>query len=74
MRTIKGPGVFLAQFSRDEAPFNSIKGLAGWAAGKGFKGVQRGRRMTADNGASSTAEDRTHSGCKNYCLCMQHSI
>jgi sugar phosphate isomerase/epimerase len=40
MRTIKGPAVFLAQFAGDEAPFNSIEGLAGWAAGKGFKGVQ----------------------------------
>lgn len=40
MRTIRGPGVFLAQFARDEAPFNTIEGLAGWAAGKGFRGVQ----------------------------------
>lgn len=40
MRTIKGPGVFLAQFATDEAPYNSLDGLAGWAAGKGFKGVQ----------------------------------
>lgn len=40
MRTIKGPAVFLAQFAGDEAPFNSIDGLAGWAAGKGFRGVQ----------------------------------
>lgn len=40
MRTIKGPGVFLAQFAGDEAPFNTLKGLAGWAADKGFKGVQ----------------------------------
>ena len=40
MRTIKGPGVFLAQFARDEAPFDSIEGLAGWAAAKGFKGVE----------------------------------
>ena len=40
METIKGPGVFLAQFAQDIAPFNSIEGLAGWAAGKGFKGVQ----------------------------------
>jgi sugar phosphate isomerase/epimerase len=40
MRTIKGPGVFLAQFARDEAPFNTIDGLAGWAAAKGFKGIQ----------------------------------
>ena len=40
MRTIKGPAVFLAQFAGDEAPFNTLDGLAGWAAGKGFKAVQ----------------------------------
>ena len=40
MRTIKGPGVFLAQFARDEAPFDTIDGLAGWAAAKGFRGVE----------------------------------
>ena len=40
MKTIKGPGVFLAQFAADQAPFNTLAGLAGWAADKGFKGVQ----------------------------------
>ncbi len=37
---MKGPGIFLAQFIRDEAPFNSLEGLCGWAAGHGFKGIQ----------------------------------
>jgi sugar phosphate isomerase/epimerase len=40
MRTIKGPGVFLAQFANDGAPYNSFAGLAGWAKAKGFVGVQ----------------------------------
>jgi len=40
MKTIKGPGIFLAQFAGDDAPFNSLKGMAGWAAGLGFVGVQ----------------------------------
>lgn len=40
MKTIKGPAVFLAQFIGDEAPFNSLKSIAGWAADIGFKGVQ----------------------------------
>lgn len=40
MKTIKGPGIFLAQFVRDEAPFNSLKGLAEWVSGIGYKGVQ----------------------------------
>ncbi|WP_439155095.1 sugar phosphate isomerase/epimerase family protein [Yoonia sp.] len=40
MRTIKGPGVFLAQFAGDDAPYNTLEGMAKWAAAKGFKGVQ----------------------------------
>lgn len=40
MKTIKGPGIFLAQFAGDEAPFNSLESLADWVAGLGYKGVQ----------------------------------
>lgn len=40
MRTIKGPGIFLAQFAGDEAPFNTLPSICQWAAGLGFKGVQ----------------------------------
>lgn len=40
MTTIKGPGIFLAQFLGDQAPFNSLESICKWAAGLGFKGVQ----------------------------------
>ena len=40
MKTIKGPGIFLAQFAGDDAPFNTLEGMAQWAAGLGFAGVQ----------------------------------
>ncbi|MGA2169109.1 MAG: sugar phosphate isomerase/epimerase [Terracidiphilus sp.] len=40
MKTIKGPGIFLAQFAGDAAPFNTLGGMAQWAAGLGFEGVQ----------------------------------
>ncbi|MTI00372.1 sugar phosphate isomerase/epimerase [Roseibium sp. RKSG952] len=40
MKTMKGPGLFLAQFAGDTAPFNSLEGMAGWAAGLDYKGVQ----------------------------------
>lgn len=40
MRTMKGPGLFLAQFAGDTAPFNSLPGMAGWAASLGYRGVQ----------------------------------
>lgn len=37
---IKGPALFLAQFAGDEAPFNTLGGIAKWAADLGYKGVQ----------------------------------
>ncbi len=38
--TMKGPGIFLAQFASDEAPFNTLDAICGWAAGLGYAGVQ----------------------------------
>lgn len=40
MRTLRGPGLFLAQFTGDHAPFDSLQGLAAWAAGLGYVGIQ----------------------------------
>ena len=39
-KTMKGPGLFLAQFAADEAPFDSLSSIVGWAAGLGYRGVQ----------------------------------
>jgi sugar phosphate isomerase/epimerase len=40
MTTLKGPGIFLAQFLGDVAPFNDMRSICRWAASLGFKGVQ----------------------------------
>ena len=40
MKTIKGPGIFLAQFAGDEAPFNSLEAICLWAKGLGYAGIQ----------------------------------
>ena len=40
MKTIKGPGIFLAQFVDKQAPFNSLDGMCKWAADLGYKGIQ----------------------------------
>jgi sugar phosphate isomerase/epimerase len=40
MRTIKGPAIFLAQFEGDIPPFDSLAGMARWAAELGYKGLQ----------------------------------
>ncbi|MDQ0607539.1 sugar phosphate isomerase/epimerase [Variovorax sp. W1I1] len=37
---IKGPGIYLAQFASDSAPFDSWASITRWAGGLGFKGVQ----------------------------------
>ena len=37
---IKGPGLFLAQFAGDAAPFDTWDGITRWAASLGFTGVQ----------------------------------
>ncbi|MFT4151458.1 MAG: sugar phosphate isomerase/epimerase [Paracoccaceae bacterium] len=57
MRTIKGPGLFLAQFAGDEAPFNSLAGISRWASDLGYRGVQiptwDARLFDLDRAASS---------------------
>lgn len=40
MKTIKGPGIFLAQFLDDKAPFNNFNNICEWASALGYKGVQ----------------------------------
>ncbi|MFT6169012.1 MAG: sugar phosphate isomerase/epimerase [Celeribacter sp.] len=38
--TMKGPGLFLAQFAGADAPFDTLENITKWAAGLGYKGVQ----------------------------------
>ena len=40
MKTIKGPGIFIAQFIGDTAPYNDLKSICQWAKSLGFTGVQ----------------------------------
>lgn len=40
MQTIKGPGIFLAQFMGDTAPFNDLVSICKWAKQLGFEAVQ----------------------------------
>jgi sugar phosphate isomerase/epimerase len=57
MKTIKGPAIFLAQFAGDKAPFNTLGGIAKWAAAQGYKGIQipswDGRLIDIKKAASS---------------------
>ena len=40
MTTIKGPGIFLAQFMGETAPYNNLKSICLWAEALGYKGIQ----------------------------------
>lgn len=40
MKTLKGPGIFLAQFVGPNAPFDRLDTIAKWAADLGYKGLQ----------------------------------
>src|ERR1700690_634498 len=40
MKTIKGPGLLIAQLADERPPFNTLPSIAEWAAGLGYKGLQ----------------------------------
>lgn len=56
---MKGPGIFLAQFMGDEAPFDSFPAICSWAADLDYVGVQLpswdARCMDLDKAAESDA-------------------
>ena len=62
MRTIRGPGVFLAQFVGAQPPFDTLDGLAGWAAERGYVGVQ-----IPCGGAGSILDLRRAAASQDYC-------
>ena len=40
MKEIRGPAIFLAQFLRDEPPFDRLDTIAEWVASLGYQGIQ----------------------------------
>lgn len=60
MKTIKGPGIFLAQFMGDDAPFNSLEGICQWAADLGYKGIQIPTWETRLIDLEKAAESKTY--------------
>jgi sugar phosphate isomerase/epimerase len=40
MKTIQGPGIFLAQFASDRTPFNTLDTICAWAESLGYLAVQ----------------------------------
>jgi sugar phosphate isomerase/epimerase len=62
MRTLKGPGIFLAQFIGTEPPFDRLDTIAEWAAGLGYVGVQM-----PTGGADSFFDLEQAAGSQAYC-------
>ncbi|MFD2145993.1 sugar phosphate isomerase/epimerase family protein [Mucilaginibacter antarcticus] len=60
MKTIKGPGIFLAQFLGDTAPFNTLDAICKWSADLGFKGVQIPSWATSYFDLQKAAESKTY--------------
>ena len=60
MKTIKGPGIFLAQFVGDSAPFDSFDAICGWAASLGYKGVQVPTWVSSLIDLKQAAESKTY--------------
>ncbi|MCC8423316.1 sugar phosphate isomerase/epimerase [Mucilaginibacter sp. UR6-11] len=60
MKTIKGPGIFLAQFLGDTAPFNTLEEICQWSKSLGFKGVQIPSWATSYFDLQKAAESKTY--------------
>ena len=60
MTTIKGPGIFIAQFIGDEAPFNALESICQWAKDKGFVGIQIPTSDTRFIDLQKAAESKTY--------------
>lgn len=59
MNAMQGPAIFLAQFVREQPPFDTLDALCRWAAALGYQGLQvpawEARHIDLDTAASSSA-------------------
>jgi sugar phosphate isomerase/epimerase len=60
MKTIKGPGIFLAQFAGEEVPFNTLPAICDWAKSLGFVGIQIPTNDTRFIDIQKAAESKTY--------------
>lgn len=70
---MKGPGIFLAQFGSDIAPFNTLESIAAWAAGLGYKAVQIPTWDTRFFDLQKAAESQTYAD-EIIGICAAHGI
>jgi sugar phosphate isomerase/epimerase len=60
MTTLKGPGIFLAQFMSDQPPFNSLSSICAWASSLGYTAVQIPTWDTRCIDLQKAAESKTY--------------
>lgn len=60
MKTLKGPGIFLAQFAGDQPPFNSLQSICEWAKSLGYAGVQIPSWVSSLIDLQKAAESKTY--------------
>jgi sugar phosphate isomerase/epimerase len=60
MTTLKGPGIFLAQFAGDQPPFNSLQSICEWAKSLGYEGVQIPTWVSSFIDLQKAAESKTY--------------
>ncbi len=60
MKTIKGPGLFLAQFASDQPPFNSLKEISKWAKSIGYEAIQIPTWVSSLIDLKQAAESQTY--------------
>ena len=60
MTTLKGPGIFLAQFAGDQPPFNSLQSICEWAKSLGYAGVQIPTWVSSLIDLQKAAESKTY--------------
>lgn len=65
---MKGPAIFLAQFTGGKAPFDSLEHMAEWAAGLGYTGIQVPTSDPALFDLKLAAESR------DYCQQVQDTV
>ncbi|MFC4593951.1 sugar phosphate isomerase/epimerase family protein [Sphingobium tyrosinilyticum] len=61
MKTLKGPGLFIAQFVNETPPFDRLDSIARWAAELGYKGLQ------LPTGQGSFVDLEQAAGSQDYC-------
>jgi sugar phosphate isomerase/epimerase len=60
MKTVKGPGIFLAQFLGDKPPFDTLDRIGAWASTLGYLGVQIPSNEPAIFDLEKAADSKTY--------------